>query len=178
MSRKILSLLLAVVTVIPNSIVASHQGEFWVPHVREVLNLRLDDVIRGRRAEQFGRKYRLALKANKKPDGERTIAVKESNNEHSHFPSDIMCLGFSDNDHELESESQDKLSFWNLSLRAMKLSWNFAPALCTSWLALASEKYRESYWFPTLSNCIAHSGPAFIKWGTCFFFNVFFLMVI
>lgn len=165
MSRKILSLLLVVAGVFTRCVLASHQSEFWVPHVRDVLNLRLDDVIRGRRAEQFGRQYRLALKANKNQDHEQSITVKDSDNEHAHFPSDIMCLGFSDNDHESESESQDKLTLWNLSLRALKLSWNFAPAICTSWLALASEKYREAYWFPTLSNCIAHSGPAFIKWG-------------
>jgi hypothetical protein len=52
-----------------------------------------------------------------------------------------------------------------LSLRAMKLSFHFAPVLSTAWLALISNKFRSVVWYKWVAHCLAHSGAAFIKWG-------------
>ena len=52
-----------------------------------------------------------------------------------------------------------------LSLRATKLSFLFAPALSTAWLALLSKKFRCEVWYKWVAHCLANSGAAFIKWG-------------
>lgn len=52
-----------------------------------------------------------------------------------------------------------------LSLRAAKLSFHFAPVLSTAWLALLSNKFRCGVWYKWVAHCLAHSGAAFIKWG-------------
>jgi hypothetical protein len=52
-----------------------------------------------------------------------------------------------------------------LSLRATKLSFHFAPALSTAWLALLSKKFRRAVWYKWVAHCLAQSGAAFIKWG-------------
>lgn len=52
-----------------------------------------------------------------------------------------------------------------LSIRAMMLSFHFAPVLSTAWLALCSSKFRCRVWYNWVAHCLAHSGAAFIKWG-------------
>ncbi len=52
-----------------------------------------------------------------------------------------------------------------LSLRAVKLTFIFAPVLSTAWLALFSGKFRCGVWYSWVAHCLASSGAAFIKWG-------------
>lgn len=63
------------------------------------------------------------------------------------------------------SEDIQSPSVLQLSLRAMKLSIQFAPVLSTAWLAVLSSKFRCGVWYKWVAHCLAHSGAAFIKWG-------------
>jgi hypothetical protein len=67
----------------------------------------------------------------------------------------------------IKSSSTDDLSptALQLTLRAMKLSFHFAPVLSTAGLAFVSSKFRSKVWYKWVAHCLAHSGAAFIKWG-------------
>uniref|UniRef100_A0A7R9W948 ABC1 atypical kinase-like domain-containing protein n=1 Tax=Pseudictyota dubia TaxID=2749911 RepID=A0A7R9W948_9STRA len=52
-----------------------------------------------------------------------------------------------------------------LLVRACRLSWNFAPPVWTTWLAVLLPPFRRRVWFGMVGRSLAKSGPAFIKWG-------------
>ena len=57
-----------------------------------------------------------------------------------------------------------------LALRAVKLSFIFGPVITTSWLAMISKPFRRGIWYKWISNCLATSGAAFIKYVELFWF--------
>lgn len=68
--------------------------------------------------------------------------------------------------HEWEQNPPTPLQ---LALRAVKLSFVFGPVISTSWLAVISKSFRQNIWYKWISNCLATSGAAFIKYvGTGF----------
>ncbi len=66
-------------------------------------------------------------------------------------------------DHDMYSK--EILFLPKLVLRAMKLGFNFAPVTMTCGLAAISKSFREKIWYNIVGQCLAKSGPAFIKWG-------------
>ncbi len=66
-------------------------------------------------------------------------------------------------DHDIYSK--EILFLPKLVMRAMKLGLNFAPVTMTCGLAALSKSFREKIWFNIVGQCLAKSGPAFIKWG-------------
>lgn len=56
-------------------------------------------------------------------------------------------------------------TIFQLGLRFLYLSLIFSPVIMTSGLACISSLFRTHVWFWLLSNSIAVSGAAFIKWG-------------
>jgi predicted unusual protein kinase regulating ubiquinone biosynthesis (AarF/ABC1/UbiB family) len=52
-----------------------------------------------------------------------------------------------------------------LALRAVKLTFIFAPVVTTSWLAMISQTFRRGVWYKWIADCLATSGAAFIKYG-------------
>jgi hypothetical protein len=88
------------------------------------------------------------------------------------FLADRLNLSFGNNtEHSFHPSSVKSLTDGNaptvlqLSLRATKLSFHFAPALSTVWLAILSKKFRCEVWYKWVAHCLANSGAAFIKWG-------------
>jgi len=93
------------------------------------------------------------------------------------FLPDRLNLSFGNNTQHsfhppVKSISEDKNvpTTLQLSLRATKLSFHFAPALSTAWLALISKRFRRGVWYKWIAHCLAESGAAFIKWGQYVFF--------
>eukprot|EP00980_Cylindrotheca_fusiformis_P014604 scaffold3956_cov99-Cylindrotheca_fusiformis.AAC.1 len=66
---------------------------------------------------------------------------------------------------DIKSLDKNPASALQLYLRAVKLSFFFAPVTSTAWLALMSKKFRCGVWYKWLGRCLASSGAAFIKWG-------------
>eukprot|EP00557_Chaetoceros_sp_GSL56_P012303 CAMPEP_0176478290 /NCGR_PEP_ID=MMETSP0200_2-20121128/1107_1 /TAXON_ID=947934 /ORGANISM="Chaetoceros sp., Strain GSL56" /LENGTH=700 /DNA_ID=CAMNT_0017874217 /DNA_START=262 /DNA_END=2364 /DNA_ORIENTATION=- len=52
-----------------------------------------------------------------------------------------------------------------LFMRAIQLGINFSPVTLTCGIAAISQTFRDQIWYRMLGNCLAKSGPAFIKWG-------------
>lgn len=70
---------------------------------------------------------------------------------------------FPGNSIHLEDGNPPSLS--QLLVRAVTLSLHFAPVLSTVGLAIVWKGFRERIWYRWLTNCIASSGAAWIKWG-------------
>ena len=87
---------------------------------------------------------------------------------HSVFPDDMTSLEMSvytSNPPRKDRMTLDKPSILRLTLRAMRLSFNFFPCISTAWLAFLSPTFRSKCWFKLVSSGLSRSGPAFIKWG-------------
>jgi ABC1 atypical kinase-like domain len=52
-----------------------------------------------------------------------------------------------------------------LIARSIRLGVNFTPIMATCLLAAAVPGFRDGTWYKWVANCLAASGPAFIKWG-------------
>lgn len=53
----------------------------------------------------------------------------------------------------------------SIILRLIYLIWIFLPTFLTSFFAYASSAFRDIIWYRLLTNSMANSGAAFIKWG-------------
>jgi hypothetical protein len=58
-----------------------------------------------------------------------------------------------------------KANVLQLWLRLIRLGIHFAPVTSTVGLALTSQAFRISFWYPWLVNCIGSAGASFTKWG-------------
>ena len=66
---------------------------------------------------------------------------------------------------ERQTGSLQPPSVWQLACRAVTLTWRFFPAWSTVGLAYWCPPFRRQCWYPWVTQCLAHSGAAFIKWG-------------
>ena len=66
---------------------------------------------------------------------------------------------------ERQTASLKPPSVWQLAGRAVTLTWRFFPAWSTVGLAYWCPPFRRQCWYPWVTQCLAHSGAAFIKWG-------------
>ncbi len=146
-------------------------------NVRNMLNHNLHKVLSGKRAREFAVSY---SKTADSFSGVYTNIVS------THGRSPILKTNVDEEvtQHVIEVlselEKQNQLptpSLLTLCARATRLGWNFAPCIATCGLAYISSAFRTGVWYRILTNCIAKSGPAFIKWGKFSRYNLHLLFL-
>jgi len=134
-------------------------------NVRNMLNHNLHKVLSGKRAREFAESYSKATDAFSgaytnivSAHGRSTSFETKGDEEVKQHIIEVLS--------ELEKQFQlPPPSLLTLCARATRLGWNFAPCIATCGLAYISSAFRTGVWYRILTNCIAKSGPAFIKWG-------------
>jgi ABC1 atypical kinase-like domain len=151
-------------------------------HVRQILNERVDRVLSGTRQRDFSQWAKKEDLTVFSMHGSEELNVdldfKSSNaavltGDDCIFPEDKLNLDLIPVE-TLPSMYQGKPqhlldlrppTMIELFLRSLRLGINFSPIMLTVLLAVAIPSFREGFWFKWVANCLAASGPAFIKWG-------------
>jgi len=161
--------------------------------IRQGLRSELSDVLSGRRSRKFAKYYgKISTNRSKKridgaivsTHGRNTLTLPEKRNGSTaddnvkklnmvvYKDKEKQIISMKPNNGELveplemfHSAVVSSPSSFGLAIRAMKLTFYFAPATATSGLAIISSTFRRKIWYRMLRKCLARSGPAFIKWG-------------
>ena len=154
-------------------------------YVKEILSRRLTHVESGKRMRDFARFvnggnsviYSMhGLDQNKTADNDEIpdyhphVPVQPRPLKGDPFPTDRLNLDLytspgSPEGKQVVEKAVKPPNVFQLAVRACTLAWRFTPAVSTFGLAMLSQTFRQKYWYPWLTDCIARSGAAWIKWG-------------
>jgi hypothetical protein len=157
--------------------------ELVIQETRHLLNVKLHNVLTGQRATEFARQHRRSsagqdngngidggftsgsvFSTHGRSTGTTSLTITPTEKQDLTEGEGIGGVLYVLKEIELEDELQTP-SLLRLSVRALHLSWNFAPCYFTCGLAYLSTSFRNKVWYGMVANCLAKSGPAFIKWG-------------
>jgi len=148
-------------------------------HVRHVLNQRVELVLSGARQREFtkwakkGNVTIFSMHGSEELDLDFVAAETLIASDDMIFPDDKLNLDLvpvatlpslypGKQQHLMDRQAP---SVVELLLRSLHLGLIFTPIISTSILALLFPSFRELFWYKWVANCLAASGPAFIKWG-------------